>query len=175
MPRKKTIKKKKERELQQAAIGKQLTFFMDQDSLKQEEERQFGSASKDQENVIETGSTAGELQSEAREESQHRRAANKEDVIAKLKVFHCPTDAAHMQTFNINLSDRYIEMYEKVGPCQQPVMTFPKNAEGRSFLSRWYTDRPWLEYSPKNYAIYCFSCHIFLREENSRTKQPGRH
>lgn len=132
------------------------------------EESQYGTASVDQENVMETG--AGELPpDETREESQYGTAANKEDVIAKLVALNCPTDPAHMQTFNINYSDRYIQMCEKVGPCQ-PVMTFPKNTDGRSFQRRWYTDRPWLEYSPKNDAMYCFSCRIFLREEKFKNK-----
>jgi len=117
---------------------------------------------------METG--AGELTpEETTENSQYGTAANEEDVIAKLVVLNCPTDPAHMQTFNINYNDRYNEMCEKVGPCQ-PVMTFPKNTDGRSFQRRWYTDRPWLEYSPKNDAMCCFSCQIFLREEKFKNK-----
>ena len=50
----------------------------------------------------------------------------------------------------------------------QPSITFPyrffgvgKNIRKRSFSAAWYKGRPWLEYSIKFDAAYCFPCRTF--------------
>ena len=45
-------------------------------------------------------------------------------------------------------------------PMQPRLSQFPPT-NGRSFSNNWYKGRPWLEYSTKNDAAYCFPCRVF--------------
>jgi hypothetical protein len=38
------------------------------------------------------------------------------------------------------------------------------NGKGRSFCSKWYESYSWLEYSPKVYRMFCFTCRCFARK-----------
>ena len=49
------------------------------------------------------------------------------------------------------------------GPYQ-PHLKFPASLQGdklRSFQASWYTQFPWLEYSPKLDAAFCFCCRLY--------------
>jgi Domain of unknown function (DUF4371) len=46
-------------------------------------------------------------------------------------------------------------------PAQPELTTYPINADKRSFQSKWYKERPWLEYSIKNDMCYCYYCRHF--------------
>lgn len=57
----------------------------------------------------------------------------------------------------------------KRGPYQPHLARYPvkitgkgKNARSRSFLSKWYKDYNWLEYSRVKDAAYCFACRCFV-------------
>ncbi|XP_049451182.1 uncharacterized protein LOC125900324 [Epinephelus fuscoguttatus] len=51
---------------------------------------------------------------------------------------------------------------------------FPKNQDGRSFQGHWYDENPWLEYSPENDAMYCFSCRISLNDEKYKMPESSK-
>jgi len=80
-----------------------------------------------------------------------------------------PTDPAHVQSNNLKYNEAFIKFSQSVGPCR-PVVKFPKNADGRSFQAHWYDNDPWLEYSPQNDAMYCFSCRVFMNEERFQSR-----
>ena len=47
----------------------------------------------------------------------------------------------------------------------QPTINFPPTVFGkasRSFQKKWYEHFPWLEYSMKLDAAFCFACHFFI-------------
>ncbi|XP_066970147.1 zinc finger MYM-type protein 1-like [Macrobrachium rosenbergii] len=75
-----------------------------------------------------------------------------------------PNDPAHVVTYKIRISESFIKLCNNYGPCQ-PVISYPKNLEGRSFQKKWYEKNSWLEYSPQKDAMFCFSCRLFLTEE----------
>lgn len=56
-----------------------------------------------------------------------------------------------------------ISQYPSDGPTQ-PNIVFPMKKQdcNRSFKSSWYKAYPWLEYSEKCDAAFCFACRHFL-------------
>lgn len=64
-------------------------------------------------------------------------------------------------------------------PVQPHLNHFPKTTYGkrtRSFVSSWYTDNPWLEFSVSQNASYCFACRHFSlpgSKENPFTCKSG--
>lgn len=55
-------------------------------------------------------------------------------------------------------------------PSQPRLEQYKKTIFGsveRSFSSKWYNDRPWLEYSIENDAAYCFPCRVYGVNSNA--------
>ncbi|KAI4818926.1 hypothetical protein KUCAC02_004216 [Chaenocephalus aceratus] len=69
------------------------------------------------------------------------------------------TNPAHIQKNNIKYNEAFVKFSNSIGP-RRPLVQFPTNQDGRSFQGHWYDENPWLEYSPQNDAMYCFSCRI---------------
>lgn len=56
-------------------------------------------------------------------------------------------------------------------PRVRPVLSsYPVDKNGRSFLSKWYTDCAWLEYSVEKDAAFCFACRHFSHGSNQNRK-----
>ena len=63
-----------------------------------------------------------------------------------------------------NIRDDVKREYILLGPCQPIGHTYPRrkiSGRYRSFHEKWYTNFPWLEYSIKNDAAFCFYCYLF--------------
>ena len=63
-----------------------------------------------------------------------------------------------------NIRDDAKREYILLGPCQPIGHTYPRrkiSGRYRSFHEKWYTNHPWLEYSIKNDAAFCFYCYLF--------------
>ena len=54
------------------------------------------------------------------------------------------------------IEKRQIVLYIAKGPCQPTDGTFPKNNNGRRFLTAWYEKFKWIEYSRKT-KLFAFS------------------
>ncbi len=78
-----------------------------------------------------------------------------------------PSDPAHVKKYNIMYNVAFTEYTNSIGPCRLP---FPKNEQGRLFQGQWYEEHPWLEYSPENDAMYCFSCRLFMNDEKYKSR-----
>ena len=53
------------------------------------------------------------------------------------------------------------------GPCQPKDFTFPRNSNGRRFLTAWYENFKWLEYSKTDRQTdraFCFFYRTFNRQ-----------
>lgn len=48
-------------------------------------------------------------------------------------------------------------------PCQPHLPNYPTDKENRSFQVKWYTDRPWLEYSVTADVVFCYCCRHFAQ------------
>ena len=48
-------------------------------------------------------------------------------------------------------------------PCQPHLPNYPIDKENRSFQVKWYTNRPWLEYSVAADAVFCHYCRHFAQ------------
>ncbi|CAF1302516.1 unnamed protein product [Rotaria sordida] len=57
-------------------------------------------------------------------------------------------------------------------PAQPKLISYPKNHENRSFMSKWYEGRPWLEYSIEKNSTYCYYCRHFGAPTSSSNKKP---
>ncbi|KTF78193.1 hypothetical protein cypCar_00045488, partial [Cyprinus carpio] len=93
--------------------------------------------------------------------SQEKETDARERLFSNLFGLQHPTDRANVLHFNIKYDEAFNQMCDDIGPCQ-PVLSFPKNVEGRSFQKKWYENNPWLEYSPSTDAMFYFSCRLFL-------------
>ena len=49
-----------------------------------------------------------------------------------------------------------------LGPSRPKLNSFPKDKNNRCFLSVWYNQFSWLEYSVNKDAAYCYPCRRFL-------------
>ena len=49
----------------------------------------------------------------------------------------------------------------KKGPCQPTDVDYPKDRFNRKFLSSWYRNFEWLEYSKTSDKAFCFYCRVF--------------
>ncbi|KAK0134978.1 Zinc finger MYM-type protein 1 [Merluccius polli] len=190
MPKKERIQKRKEKERQEAAKssrplnawlkpkfkkehrpqkvfhlreeeeGVEATPEREDESVEATPERKEAlDATPDTEEAIEipeesTGREADTTAEEAIDEGEVEGATSNvgEEVLSNIALLKYPTDPAHQQAFDLKCNASYVKI------C-------PKNADGRSFQRNWYNTRPWLEYSPDNDGMYCFSCCLFLNEE----------
>ncbi len=100
--------------------------------------------------------------------NQETETEARERLFSNLLELQHPTDPGHVLQFNIKYDEAFIRMCENIGPCQ-PVLSFPKHLEGRSFQKKWYENNPWLEYSPSTDAMFCFSCRLFLNNEKYKS------
>jgi hypothetical protein len=58
-----------------------------------------------------------------------------------------------------NIRDDTKREYVLLGPCQPKGHAYPKRkiyGANRSFQGKWYTNRPWLEYSVSKDPTFCF-------------------
>lgn len=109
-----------------------------------------------------------ETRASAREDIEMTSGAESTDLDFLLRLAN-PTDPAHVQSSNLKYDQTFITFSNSVGPCR-PMVKFPKNPDGRSFQAQWYNDDPWLEYSPLNDAMHCFSCRKFMNEERFQSR-----
>ncbi|CAF4685019.1 unnamed protein product, partial [Rotaria magnacalcarata] len=56
-------------------------------------------------------------------------------------------------------------------PAQPKLSSYPTNKHGRSFRSIWYSNFPWLEYSIKQDAVFCYYCRHFSEGFNLSSRQ----
>jgi hypothetical protein len=74
--------------------------------------------------------------------------------------------------FPFNQRDQIRNAYLNVGPYQPRNIEYPFSGEGnnrRRFKGSWFDAHSyWLEYSPKNDAIYCLPCYLFGKKELGR-------
>ncbi|CAF4053549.1 unnamed protein product [Rotaria magnacalcarata] len=56
-------------------------------------------------------------------------------------------------------------------PAQPKLSSYPTNKHGRSFRSIWYSNFPWLEYSIKQDAVFCYYCRHFSEGFNLLSRQ----
>ncbi|XP_050289230.1 uncharacterized protein LOC126727556 [Quercus robur] len=71
-----------------------------------------------------------------------------------------------ISSYHPNHHDEIRRYYLTKGPCQPvlhsddyPISFF--SGKPRRFLSKWYKDRCWLEYSIDKDAVFCFYCYLF--------------
>ncbi|CAF1398486.1 unnamed protein product [Rotaria sordida] len=57
-------------------------------------------------------------------------------------------------------------------PTQPKLISCPKNHKNRSFMSKWYEGRPWLEYSIEKNSTYCYYCRHFGAPTSSSNTKP---
>jgi len=110
-----------------------------------------------------------ETRASARKDIEMTSGAESTDFDFLLRLAN-PTDPAHVESNNLKYDQTFITFSNSVGPCR-PMVKFPKNADGRSFQAQWYDDDPWLEYSPLNDAMHCFSCRNFMNEERFQSRK----
>ncbi|XP_027893409.1 uncharacterized protein LOC114156961 [Xiphophorus couchianus] len=166
MPRKERRQKQKRKELIDAAKGSGLltdwvrtsTADGQKESDRSEEETKMQSTTQED--------RQGEgQQSEINTMDENAEQQVREKPFIFLMDLPHPNDPAHVLQFNIKYDEAFIQNCVNQGPCQ-PELSFPKNEEGRSFQNKWYKSNPWLEYSPSLNSMFCFSCRVFLNEEN---------
>lgn len=95
--------------------------------------------------------------------AMYTREKKPEDFELLLQLQN-PSDPAHVKKYNVTYNVDFTKFSNSIGPCR-PILLFPKNDQGRSFQRQWYEEHPWLEYSPENDAMYCFSCRLFMNDE----------
>ena len=69
-----------------------------------------------------------------------------------------------------NITD--ISKYPGDGPTQPILKCYPSKQQGhksRSFVSTWYTEHCWIEYSIILNAIFCFACRHFNHGKDDET------
>ena len=172
MPRKERRKKEQERGRQDAAKGSRTLYDwmkprvaastseqLEEDSEDREESEE--SEAEDMEaddEPNEADSVDGLEQQVAPQEPQIEARAEVPEVeepFSMLPELQYPNDPAHVVTYKISISESFIRLCNNYGPCQ-PVISYPKNVEGRSFQKKWYERNSWLEYSPQKDAMFCF-------------------
>jgi len=68
---------------------------------------------------------------------------------------------------NRKYNDDELRYLVSCGPYHDSNLSYPQNSELKkknkqcSFTSNWYNDFPYLEYSIKKDAVFCFSCRLF--------------
>ncbi|XP_071705044.1 uncharacterized protein [Rutidosis leptorrhynchoides] len=75
-----------------------------------------------------------------------------------------PADRKPILDYNPNQREEIRRLYCQRGPCQPSGYLFPQKTIGdkeRRFVSTWYKDYPWLEYSVKANKVYCLCCYLF--------------
>lgn len=74
--------------------------------------------------------------------------------------------------FPLNQRDEIQRAYLKIGPYQPRNIEYPFSRDGnrnRRFQASWFDAHScWLEYSPKNDAIYCLPCYLFGKKDSGR-------
>lgn len=187
MPRKERRKKEQERGRQDAAKGSRTLYDWMKPRVAASTSEQVEEDSEDREETQESEESEAEdmeaddepneadsvddlEQQVAPQEPQIEARAEVPEVeepFSMLPELQYPNDPAHVVTYKIRISESFIRLCNNYGPCQ-PVISYPKNVEGRSFQKKWYERNSWLEYSPQKDAMFCFSCRLFLNEEKYR-------
>ena len=62
--------------------------------------------------------------------------------------------------YDPNIRDEIRRAYIQKGPCQPRDHAFPQT-NGRRFISNWFDDYDWLEYSISSDALFCLYCYLF--------------
>jgi hypothetical protein len=99
------------------------------------------------------------------EEGESNNVLGLEDIVAD------PALRKPIEEMHPNIRDDAKREYVMVGPCQPKGHAYPKRkicGRNRSFHDKWFTNRPWLEYSVSKDAAFCFYCYLFkpLRVDN---------
>jgi hypothetical protein len=99
------------------------------------------------------------------EEGDSNHVLGPEDIIAD------PALRKLIEEMHPNIRDDAKREYVLLGPCQPKGHAYPKRiiyGRSRSFHEKWFTNRPWLEYSVSKDAAFCFYCYLFkpLRVDN---------
>ncbi|KAI3509688.1 hypothetical protein L1887_25188 [Cichorium endivia] len=85
-----------------------------------------------------------------------------------------PRDRPTITTYASNIRDEVRKRYLIQGPCRIRVHKFPSKRIGnkdRKFISAWYNDFDWLEYSKKKdkaYCLYCYICGDMMGQKGGR-------
>jgi hypothetical protein len=99
------------------------------------------------------------------EEGDSNNVLGPEDIVAD------PALRKPIEEMHPNIRDDAKREYVLLGPCQPKGHAYPKRkicGRNRSFHDKWFTNRPWLEYSVSKDAAFCFYCYLFkpLRVDN---------
>ena len=72
-----------------------------------------------------------------------------------------------IERFHPNVQSDVRRAYLLRGPTQPIGLNFPRKRVGndwRQFLSKWFKEHDWLEYSVSKDAAFCFYCYLFRQE-----------
>jgi hypothetical protein len=86
---------------------------------------------------------------------------------------HDPGERQPISSYHVNDHDAIRRAYILKGPLQPYGHEFPKRKIGdrdRNFNFVWFHNFPWVEYSIKNDAVFCFVCYLF---KNKKSKGKG--
>ncbi|CAF3956372.1 unnamed protein product [Rotaria sordida] len=89
--------------------------------------------------------------------------ANRGNIISKNRSELISTDPSDNRKYN----DDELRYLVDCGPNHEFLSSYPQNLQLKkkgkqcSFSSSWYKDFPYLEYSVKKDAVFCFSCRLF--------------
>ncbi|KAL4575890.1 hypothetical protein LXL04_011977 [Taraxacum kok-saghyz] len=87
------------------------------------------------------------------------------------EIEHDPGLRKPIWKYVANMRDEIRRAYLRSGPHQIVLTKYPASgpeSHPRRFVSRWYSEFPWLEYSQSKDRAYCFYCYLFLEESNTR-------
>ena len=68
---------------------------------------------------------------------------------------------------NHKFTKQQLRYFVSIGPLQVKLENYPQKEELRvkrttcKFSTKWYTEYPYLEYSQKKDAAFCFICRLF--------------
>ncbi|XP_050157457.1 uncharacterized protein LOC126631338 [Malus sylvestris] len=83
---------------------------------------------------------------------------------ASLELERDPGKRIQIHEHPINQQDEVRRAYIKGGPYQLKFLEYPRSRFGsqyRRFQYSWFSQFPWLEYSPTTDRVYCFPCFLF--------------
>ncbi|XP_004298199.1 PREDICTED: uncharacterized protein LOC101297533 [Fragaria vesca subsp. vesca] len=77
-----------------------------------------------------------------------------------------PGKRVQIYEYPVNQQDHVRRSYIKLGPYQPKLFEYPRVRSGdqyRRFNYSWFTNWPWLEYSPSKNKAFCFPCFLFAK------------
>nr|XP_028962168.1 zinc finger MYM-type protein 1-like [Malus domestica] len=83
---------------------------------------------------------------------------------ASLELERDPGKRIQIHEHPINQQDEVRRAYIKAGSYQPKFLEYPRSRFGsqyRQFQYSWFSQFPWLEYSPTTDRVYCFPCFLF--------------